>query len=212
MGQISVFYFVSSEQRRLCGTGRKGAPLDFRAHQGRPSSGQGSWRAARKPQRGAYLRGLGNDVAVASIKSKADEYARSMQPMILAMKARGIKSANGIAKTLNDANIPTVRGKLWDVRSVLNLTTLVTRPLGRSTLIGLQGSRPRACQQVRELAISGDAYVENYLASALIDRDGHVFWHCRTAGRGPGIGSADSVATSQSTSLFVFTTREHTLK
>jgi hypothetical protein len=32
--------------------------------------------------------------------------------MILAIKARGIKSANGIAKALNDANIPTVRGKL----------------------------------------------------------------------------------------------------
>jgi DNA invertase Pin-like site-specific DNA recombinase len=45
----------------------------------------------------------------------------TMLPLQLAIKARGIKSANGIAKALNDANIPKVRGKLRNVRSVLNL-------------------------------------------------------------------------------------------
>jgi hypothetical protein len=54
------------------------------------------------------------------------------------IKARGIEAANSIAKAPNDANIPTVRGKLWDARSV------------RSTQFSLQ-RRPRACWQVWEL-------------------------------------------------------------
>jgi hypothetical protein len=44
---------------------------------------------------------------------------------------------------------------------------------------------------VWELIISVDAYVENYLAGALIDREGHVFWRCRTAGGGLRRETAD---------------------
>jgi DNA invertase Pin-like site-specific DNA recombinase len=69
---------------------------------------------------GVHLRGLSND-AVASIKDKTDEHARSIQPMIDAITGRGIKSANGIAKALNEAGIPTIRGRQWTERSVLNL-------------------------------------------------------------------------------------------
>jgi DNA invertase Pin-like site-specific DNA recombinase len=70
---------------------------------------------------GVHLRGLGNDAAVASIKDKADEHARSIEPMIDAITGRGIKSAKGIAKALNEAGIPTIRGRQWTARSVLNL-------------------------------------------------------------------------------------------
>jgi DNA invertase Pin-like site-specific DNA recombinase len=108
---LHVYAALAEKERRLISERTKAALAAAKARGVRLGSRTG----------GAHLRGLGNDAAIASIKNKADEHAKSLQPMILAIKARGIKSANGIAKALNDANIPTVRGKLWDARSVLNL-------------------------------------------------------------------------------------------
>jgi DNA invertase Pin-like site-specific DNA recombinase len=108
---LHVYAALAEKERRLISERTKAALVAAKARGVRLGSRTG----------GAHLRGLGNDAAIASIKNKADEHAKSIEPTILAIKARGIKSANGIAKALNDANIPTVRGKLWDARSVLNL-------------------------------------------------------------------------------------------
>jgi DNA invertase Pin-like site-specific DNA recombinase len=98
---LHVYAALAEKERRLISERTKAALVAAKARGVRLVSRTG----------GAHLRGLGNDAAIASIKNKADEHAKSIQPTILAIKARGIKSANGIAKALNEAG-----GHSYDTR------------------------------------------------------------------------------------------------
>jgi hypothetical protein len=59
----------------------------------------------------------------------ADEFARSLQPMIESLRATGVTKLRDIAATLNQRGIRTVRGASWHVSNVKNLIDRVGRHL-----------------------------------------------------------------------------------
>ena len=74
------------------------------------------------PHGAAHLRQYGGKAGRAAVVAYADERAKALEATIAALKAKGITSANALAKALNDRSIATPRGGKWTARSVLNLT------------------------------------------------------------------------------------------
>lgn len=72
------------------------------------------------PRGAAHLKGRGNQEAVEAISEGARERARLLQGAIEDLRSRGITSANGMAKALNEEGAATPRGGRWTARSVLN--------------------------------------------------------------------------------------------
>jgi DNA invertase Pin-like site-specific DNA recombinase len=73
------------------------------------------------PQGAAYIKHLGNDAAVATIKQRADLRAQRLQATITTLKATGTVTAMGIAKALNAQHILTPRGSQWEAKGVIRL-------------------------------------------------------------------------------------------
>ncbi|MFI5409077.1 recombinase family protein [Kaistia sp. UC242_56] len=73
------------------------------------------------PNGASHLRGLGNDAAAAALRQGAQARADGLAGTIAALRERGVTSANGLAKALNEAHIATPRGGRWTARSVLNV-------------------------------------------------------------------------------------------
>lgn len=63
----------------------------------------------------------GNTAALSAIKTKADNHAANLQPVIYTLKTEGIISLGGIAKALNERGMLTPRGGTWYKTSVSNL-------------------------------------------------------------------------------------------
>lgn len=63
----------------------------------------------------------GNGVAVAAIRSGAQERAEDLSPIIADIRATGATSLPAIAKELNSRGIVTARGGMWHPSSVRNL-------------------------------------------------------------------------------------------
>lgn len=68
----------------------------------------------------------GNVAAISVIKSKADNHATNLQPVIDSLKTEGIISLGRIAKALNDRGMLTPRGGIWHKTSVSNLLTRIS--------------------------------------------------------------------------------------
>lgn len=64
-------------------------------------------------------------------KTKADEFALSMKPVIDGLEMEGISGRIEVAHALNERGYPTPRGKKWGVTTVTNL-------LGRIAVIKVQ--------------------------------------------------------------------------
>jgi len=72
---------------------------------------------------------LGNPVNIreagnsgrASLIAAADVHARSLQPVLRAIRAEGAISIGAVARALNERKIPTMRGSRWHVSSAANL-------------------------------------------------------------------------------------------
>jgi DNA invertase Pin-like site-specific DNA recombinase len=62
------------------------------------------------PNGAKALRGLGNDSAVARIKSKADQFAADIAPIIADIEAAGVTSNRNMAVILNERGIRNARG------------------------------------------------------------------------------------------------------
>lgn len=73
------------------------------------------------PNGAGHLRGLGNEAAAAALREGAQARADGLAGIIAALRERGVTSANGLAKALNEAHIATPRGGRWTARSVLNV-------------------------------------------------------------------------------------------
>jgi len=56
-----------------------------------------------------------------TVNANADEFARSLVPVIAEMRAAGQSSLRTIAAELNDRGIETRRGGRWHVSNVRNL-------------------------------------------------------------------------------------------
>ena len=56
-----------------------------------------------------------------SCLAAADVHARSLQPVLRAIRAEGAISIGAVARALNERKIPTMRGSRWHVSSAANL-------------------------------------------------------------------------------------------
>lgn len=65
--------------------------------------------------------GRGNTASLASIKGSAADNAERVRPLLQALAAEGITSANAIAKALNARHVQTPRGGVWDAKAVIRL-------------------------------------------------------------------------------------------
>ena len=63
----------------------------------------------------------------AAAKAAANEHARSLLPLLRAMRAEGIQSIGAITAALNERKIPSARGTIWHVSSVMNLLARAQR-------------------------------------------------------------------------------------
>ena len=70
------------------------------------------------PNKGANLRGLGNDAAVKARQVKADNRASKVSSIIREVQEEGITSFGAIAKALNMRGIESPRGGVWYAASV----------------------------------------------------------------------------------------------
>lgn len=75
------------------------------------------------PNGAAALRraGKGGKALREAVAANADEFARSLAPVLADLNAQGLTTLREIAKALNQRNIQTRRGKRWHVSSVRNL-------------------------------------------------------------------------------------------
>jgi len=73
------------------------------------------------PNGARALRGLGNGSAVAAVQARADQHARQVMPVVVAIRAEGIASLNGIARALNERGVLAPRGGRWEATSVRHL-------------------------------------------------------------------------------------------
>ena len=71
--------------------------------------------------REASLRGA------ATIRARADAFARSMADTITELEREGIKSSNRMAKLLNEHGVATPRSTRWDVHTVIALRRRLKR-------------------------------------------------------------------------------------
>jgi DNA invertase Pin-like site-specific DNA recombinase len=69
----------------------------------------------------------GNTAALSAIKSKADNHASNLHPVIDSLKSEGIISLGGIAKAFNERGMLTPRGGIWHKTSVSNLLARISR-------------------------------------------------------------------------------------
>jgi DNA invertase Pin-like site-specific DNA recombinase len=60
-------------------------------------------------------------------KAAANEHARSLLPLLRAMRAEGVQSIGAITAALNERKIPSARGTIWHVSSVMNLLARAQR-------------------------------------------------------------------------------------
>ena len=57
----------------------------------------------------------------ASLTEAADDHARSLLPLLRALRAEGTITIGTVTRCLNERKIPTARGARWHVSSVANL-------------------------------------------------------------------------------------------
>lgn len=61
------------------------------------------------------------EIGRASLIEAADEHARSLLPLLRALRTEGAITIGAITRSLNERKIPTTRGSRWHVSSVSNL-------------------------------------------------------------------------------------------
>ncbi len=63
----------------------------------------------------------GNAEAAQGAHDAADRFAAGVLPVIASLKAKGVTSAQGIARVLNERQVLTARGGKWSAASVINV-------------------------------------------------------------------------------------------
>jgi hypothetical protein len=82
-------------------------------------------RLCPSSEHGACYWDVGGDAgrakATAVRKAKADAHAQLVGTAIAQLAVRGITSANGLARALNEQGVKTPRGGKWAARSVIDI-------------------------------------------------------------------------------------------
>jgi len=92
--------------------------LDAKKRRGEPTGGA-CWKD-RSGVLSAENQEKGRSIAIARIKSKANEFAALVQPVINRLSESGM-SLNKIAAELNNMSVPTPRGSQWTAQAVKNV-------------------------------------------------------------------------------------------
>lgn len=119
---VHVLAAVAEHERHMISERTKRA-LEAKSERLRRGKELTRWGGRRlgNPNGSAALRGHGNAEAVTALKSKADEQAKRLKPIIEAIKGEGVTTLYGIAKELNAREIKTARGGRWYATSVKNV-------------------------------------------------------------------------------------------
>jgi DNA invertase Pin-like site-specific DNA recombinase len=80
-------------------------------------------------------RARGAEVGRAVSVQRADRRAADLAPIIDQFVAQGITSATGIAAKLNEAGVPTVKGRQWQANQVQRVIARIARSDGHSSAI-----------------------------------------------------------------------------
>lgn len=110
---VGIMALVAQQEREATSTRTKDALAAYKARGGVLGNPNGAAALKRA--------GKGNVDAVVTIKGNADAFAADLRPIILAITQEGIVSLGGIAKALNDRQIATARGGVWQKTTVSNL-------------------------------------------------------------------------------------------
>jgi DNA invertase Pin-like site-specific DNA recombinase len=73
------------------------------------------------PNGAAHLKGLGNAAAVAEIGARAQERAEGLREIVTRLIGEGVRSQNGLARSLNTMGVESPRGGAWQGLSVRRL-------------------------------------------------------------------------------------------
>ena len=68
----------------------------------------------------SFIRAAG-EAGRASLIEAADDHARSLLPLLRALRAEGAITIGAVTRSLNERKIPTARGSRWHVSSAANL-------------------------------------------------------------------------------------------
>jgi hypothetical protein len=71
--------------------------------------------------------GVAQQAAQRAVRERADNYARSVYPLVEAARAQGEWSLGGLARHLNALGIPAPRGGTWTATQVRNLIRRVEK-------------------------------------------------------------------------------------
>lgn len=109
---VGIMAMVAQEEREAISKRTKAALAAAKARGVKLGNPQG----AKAIKDGGYHRN-----ATAAVVEGAHARAEAVRATIDGIRSRGVTSANGIAKALNEAHIATARGGQWTARSVLNV-------------------------------------------------------------------------------------------
>ena len=108
---VGIMALVAEEERRGISARTKAALAAAKAR------GQ----KLGNPNGARALRGFGNAAGVAAVKTRADQHAAQVLPVIEAIRNAGTGSLKGIARELNERGILAARGGVWDASRVRTL-------------------------------------------------------------------------------------------
>jgi DNA invertase Pin-like site-specific DNA recombinase len=120
---VTILAAVAEHERKMISERTKAALAEARKRI--VKVGQRKHRHVRRlgnPNGAAAMMGLGNAAAVTAIKAGADAKALDVRRAVITIQARGVMSAQGIARKLNEQGYRTPRAAQWDAKAVTRLT------------------------------------------------------------------------------------------
>ncbi|NRH40645.1 recombinase family protein [Pseudomonas sp. MS15a(2019)] len=120
--QLHIYAALAEQERDFISTRTK---VSLAALQKRADEGNAEALAKVDRRNSALLKGhkTGLPASLKARKDKADQYARSIEDSILACKARGLNTLQGVADCLNSKGLTTPRGASFTAMTVSRLVT-----------------------------------------------------------------------------------------
>lgn len=116
---VGIMALVAEEERRMISDRTKAALAAAKARGTRLGNPNGA----------KHLRKFGNVFGAAAAHRKAMARSAALEPTIAAIRATGVTSASGIARSLNEASISTPRGGRWSAKTATDILKRLPQPV-----------------------------------------------------------------------------------